>query len=89
MTRRKTSNLTAAICPRLGAPALILGLATLGLAIPASAADKPNILVLWGDDIGQSNISAYTHGLVGYETPNIDRIAGDGMTFTDYYAEQS
>lgn len=51
--------------------------------------DKPNILVIWGDDIGQSNISAYTMGLVGYQTPNIDRIANEGMIFTDYYAEQS
>lgn len=50
---------------------------------------KPNILVIWGDDIGQSNISAYTMGLVGYQTPNIDRIADEGMIFTDYYAEQS
>ncbi len=54
-----------------------------------AAQDKPNILVVWGDDVGQSNISAYTHGLVGYMTPNIDRIAKEGMTFTDYYAEQS
>ena len=52
-------------------------------------AAKPNILVLWGDDIGQANISAYTHGLMGYETPNIDRISKEGVTFTDYYAEQS
>ncbi len=50
---------------------------------------KPNILVIWGDDIGQSNLSAYTMGLVGYETPNIDRIANEGMIFTDYYGEQS
>jgi arylsulfatase A-like enzyme len=54
-----------------------------------SAADKPNILVIWGDDIGQSNISYYTHGLMGYKTPHIDRIATEGMVFTDYYAEQS
>ena len=53
------------------------------------AADQPNILVLWGDDIGQSNISAYTRGLMGYRTPNIDRIAAEGMMFTDYYGEQS
>ncbi len=52
-------------------------------------ADKPNILVIWGDDIGQSNISAYTMGLVGYRTPNIDRVAKEGMIFTDYYSEQS
>ena len=50
---------------------------------------KPNILVVWGDDVGQSNISAYTHGMMGYKTPNIDRIANEGMTFTDYYGEQS
>ena len=55
----------------------------------ASAADPPNILVIWGDDIGQSNISAYTMGLVGYRTPNIDRIAKEGLIFTDYYGEQS
>lgn len=52
-------------------------------------AGKPNILVIWGDDIGQSNISAYTRGMVGYRTPNIDRIAAQGMIFTDYYGEQS
>ncbi len=56
---------------------------------PVSAASKPNILVIWGDDIGQTNISAYSFGLVGYKTPNIDRIAREGMMFTDYYGEQS
>jgi arylsulfatase A-like enzyme len=55
----------------------------------AIAQKKPNILVIWGDDIGQSNISAYTMGLVGYQTPNIDRVAKEGMIFTDYYSEQS
>ena len=55
----------------------------------ASAADKPNILVIFGDDIGQTNISAYSMGVVGYKTPNIDRIAREGMMFTDYYAENS
>ena len=49
----------------------------------------PNILVIWGDDIGRSNISAYTKGVMGYQTPNIDRIANEGMLFTDYYGEQS
>ncbi|WP_155485557.1 sulfatase-like hydrolase/transferase, partial [Vibrio harveyi] len=53
------------------------------------AAEKPNILVIWGDDIGQSNLSAYTFGLMGYKTPNIDSIAKEGMMFTDYYGEQS
>jgi arylsulfatase A-like enzyme len=55
---------------------------------PASAG-KPNILVIFGDDIGQTNISAYAFGVVGYKTPNIDRIAREGMMFTDYYAENS
>jgi arylsulfatase len=50
---------------------------------------KPNILVIWGDDIGQANLSCYTKGLMGYRTPNIDRIAQEGMIFTDYYGEQS
>ena len=50
---------------------------------------KPNICIIWGDDVGQSNISAYTHGLMGYQTPNIDRVAKEGLIFTDYYAEQS
>src|SRR6476661_1834439 len=51
--------------------------------------EKPNILVIWGDDIGISNLSCYTHGLMGYQTPNIDRLAKEGMIFTDSYAEQS
>jgi arylsulfatase len=55
----------------------------------AQAGKKPNILVIFGDDIGIPQISAYTHGLMGYRTPNIDRIAKEGMLFTDYYAEQS
>jgi arylsulfatase len=61
-------------------------------AAPAPAAlsgRRPNILVIFGDDIGQTNISAYSFGLMGYKTPNIDRIAREGMMFTDYYAEQS
>ena len=57
--------------------------------LPALAADKPNIVIIWGDDIGQSNISAYTRGLMGYETPNIDRIAKEGVLFNQYYGEQS
>ena len=50
---------------------------------------KPNILVIWGDDIGVHNISAYNHGIMGYQTPNIDRLAKEGMMFTDSYAQQS
>jgi arylsulfatase A-like enzyme len=73
-----------------GLSLLTAGAALLGAADPAQAADKkPNILVIFGDDIGQANISAYTFGVVGYHTPNIDRIAHEGMMFTDYYAENS
>ena len=55
----------------------------------APKSDKPNILVIWGDDIGISNLSCYSHGLMGYKTPNIDRLAKEGMMFTDSYGEQS
>jgi len=62
-----------------------------GALLPASshAEQKPNILVIWGDDIGVDNISAYSRGLMGYHTPNIDRIAKEGALFTDAYAQQS
>ena len=52
-------------------------------------AKKPNILVIWGDDIGITNLSCYSHGLMGYQTPNIDRLAKEGVMFTDCYGEQS
>ena len=51
--------------------------------------DKPNILIIWGDDIGWFNISANNHGIMGYRTPNIDRIAKEGCNFTDWYGQQS
>jgi len=73
--------------------ALIAGaIAVLGPGLTASAqapAKKPNIVIIWGDDIGQTDVSVYSHGLLGFRTPNIDRVARDGMLFTDYYAEQS
>jgi arylsulfatase len=70
--------------------AVVQCLAALVLALPGLAlAAKPNILVVWGDDVGISNISYNTRGLMGYHTPNIDRIASEGMAFTDYYGEQS
>ncbi|MEN8253869.1 MAG: arylsulfatase [Verrucomicrobiota bacterium] len=68
-----TLCITAALLPILG----------------SAATEKPNILVIWGDDVGQANISAYTMGVMGYQTPNIDRIADEGIIFTDYYGEQS
>ncbi|MEP1933898.1 MAG: sulfatase-like hydrolase/transferase, partial [Roseibium sp.] len=64
-------------------------LAAACLVVPAWAQDKPNILLLLSDDVGLTNVSAYGEGIVGYETPNIDRILNGGMKFIDYYAEQS
>ena len=61
-------------------------------ALPHAAmaqAKRPNIVILWGDDIGQFNISAYNQGMMGYKTPNIDRIAKEGALFTDWYGQQS
>jgi arylsulfatase A-like enzyme len=75
------------LCARFMLPLAAMLMILSGAARAEEA--KPNILVIWGDDVGQSNISAYTHGLVGYKTPNIDRIANEGMIFTDYYGEQS
>ena len=68
--------------------AALVGLTTALLIGGAEAQDaaKPNILVIFGDDVGQTNISAYADGVVGYTTPNIDRISAEGMRFTDYYA---
>ena len=60
-----------------------------GQGEPAKAGGKPNILVIWGDDIGISNISSYSDGLMGYTTPNIDRIGKEGIRFLHYYGEQS
>ena len=69
-----------------------LGLAAVSLHIvpaQAQAPKKPNILIIWGDDIGQFNISAYNLGMMGYKTPNIDSIAKEGALFTDWYGQQS
>ncbi len=69
--------------------ALAFGLA-LGVLASAQAADKkPNILVIWGDDIGTENISYYNRGMMDYQTPNIDHVGKEGVFFTDYYGQQS
>jgi len=71
---------------------LLAAFLAVGVVVPVDAtaqATKPNIVIIWGDDIGQSNVSVYSHGVMGYKTPNIDRIAREGMMFTDAYAEQS
>jgi len=66
-----------------------ISVAAITAAPVAAQQQRPNIVVIWGDDIGQSNVSAYSRGMMGYKTPNIDRLANEGMMFTDYYAEQS
>src|SRR5215510_14215411 len=66
----------------LGALLLVFG------AIAQAQSNKPNILVIFGDDIGMWNVGAYTHGMMG-KTPNIDRIANEGMLFTDHYGQPS
>jgi arylsulfatase len=68
---------------------LLATVAILALSASAVAQDKPNILVIWGDDIGWFNISAYNRGMMGYKTPNIDRIANGGILFTDAYGQNS
>src|SRR4249919_1205507 len=75
---------------RYGAAVFVAAAALTGVVLPTQAADKkPNILVLWGDDIGYWNVSAYNQGMMGYKTPNIDRIAKEGALFTDWYGQQS
>ena len=93
LDRRKilmsTTGLVAAAAFSSGAMAQAQKAAPAPAGAPASAGRKPNILVIFGDDIGQTNLSTYSFGVMGYSTPNIDRIANEGMKFTDYYAEQS
>jgi arylsulfatase A-like enzyme len=82
MKRSIIKTLSAALFASVFAPMI---------TCPPAKAQQPktNIVIIWGDDIGQSNISAYSRGLMGYQTPNIDRLANEGVMFTDYYAEQS
>ncbi len=68
---------------------VVFGLAILVGSSVQAATKKPNIVVIWGDDIGYWNISAYNQGMMGYQTPNIDSIADQGVLFTDWYAQQS
>ncbi|WP_372521855.1 arylsulfatase [Sulfuricaulis sp.] len=73
----------------IAAAAIVLGFAAFPAGLFAAANKQPNILVIWGDDIGGFNISAYNQGMMGYKTPNIDRIAKEGALFTDWYGQQS
>ncbi len=70
-------------------PLLTLTVMSLLTVMPLAAAEKPNMLVIWGDDIGFWNLSTNNMGMMGYQTPNIDRIANEGAKFTDYYGQQS
>jgi arylsulfatase len=90
MKKTKSRTISAVLSFVLMKKALLLFIVSgFSLGLSAQNSKKPNILVVWGDDIGQSNISAYTMGVMGYQTPNIDRIAKEGVMFTDYYGEQS
>jgi arylsulfatase A-like enzyme len=76
--------------PKLKLLAPALGLALLGVLVSAQAADKkPNILVIMGDDIGWFNLGSYNQGIMLQTIPNLDKLATEGMRFTDYYAEAS
>src|SRR3970282_1940374 len=79
---RKSNTVLRIILFLLAAVSLLSGAAH-------AQAKKPNIVVIWGDDIGYWNISAYNQGMMGYKTPNIDRIAKEGALFTDWYGQQS
>ena len=70
---------------------VLFSVLVLGFSFSAVAQQKkpPNILIIWGDDIGQFNVSAYNMGMMGYKTPNIDSIAKQGALFTDWYGQQS
>jgi arylsulfatase A-like enzyme len=92
ITRRNLLASTAAVTTALATSALVSNVQAQQQAAPAAApaaGQKPNILVIFGDDIGVPQISAYTMGLMGYRTPNIDRIAREGAIFTDAYGQQS
>jgi len=67
--------------------AILVALVTMPFIMMAQKNKKPNILVIWGDDIGWSNPSIYNMGMMGYKTPNIDQIGKDGIMFTDYYSQ--
>ena len=82
MSLRRLSLVLVALCAAAAGPVATA-------QQPAAGAKKPNILVIWGDDIGTWNVSHNSRGMMGYRTPNIDRIAREGVSFTDYYGQQS
>ena len=74
---------------RPGRDVILILMAALAISGSLRAAEKPNILIIWGDDIGPFNLSTYNQGMMGFRTPNIDRIAREGAMLTDYYGENS
>ena len=92
---KKTAGLTEKAAKWAAVGCVLAGFTLCLAATPRDAAaaekgaKKPNIVVIWGDDIGHDNISAYNRGMLDYQTPNIDRIATEGALFTDHYAQQS
>lgn len=91
-TETKPTEVGLGDCCSNASKAQILAISTHNSKVTSKAAQdgkKPNVLVVWGDDIGQFNISAYNHGMMGYRTPNIDRLAAEGALFTDWYGQQS
>ena len=82
-------RLLKAVATPLGGVAVGSGLLSGAMQTAQAQQKKPNILVIWGDDIGYWNVSAYNQGMMGYKTPNIDRIAKEGALFTDWYGQQS
>ena len=80
---------TLSRCLRFATAILVIGLVAHAADVASAQPKKPNILAIWGDDIGTWNISHNNRGMMGYRTPNIDRVAKEGLTFTDYYAQQS
>ena len=89
MELRERKRIFASWLPLVVLLAMVVGLGSARAQTADPQTSKPNIVIIWGDDIGQSDISAYSHGLMGFKTPNIDRVAKEGVMFTDYYAEQS
>jgi arylsulfatase len=87
MTNRRSRNATRFLLLGLVLAVAVIFNRTAGAQ--GASGSKPNIVIIWGDDIGIEDISAYSHGLMGFQTPNIDRVATEGVLFTDYYGEQS
>jgi len=85
----KTARPLRRLLHGFGAAVLALSFAGVALSEAQAQTKKPNILIIWGDDIGYWNVSAYNQGMMGYKTPNIDRIAKEGALFTDWYGQQS